>query len=62
MDMSTVTQAQMAKQITFRIDDDLERRLETYMASDTHQFQPNQSDVMRVALDEFLPPLDELEG
>jgi Arc/MetJ-type ribon-helix-helix transcriptional regulator len=55
MDMSTLSQPQMAKQITFRINDDLERRLETYMASDEHQFQPNQSDVMRVALDEFLP-------
>jgi Arc/MetJ-type ribon-helix-helix transcriptional regulator len=53
--MSTVTEAQMAKQITFRIDDDLEDRLENYIASDKHQFQPNQSDVMRAALDEFLP-------
>lgn len=57
--MSVSTQPQMAKQITFRVDDDLEARLERYLNSDEHRFQPNQSDVVRAALDEFLPDYEE---
>lgn len=59
--MSVTAETQMAKQITSRIGDDLERRLELYLESDEHVWEPNQSDVVRKALDEFLPTLEELE-
>jgi predicted DNA-binding protein len=52
---------QMAKHLSVRLDDDLEARLEAYINSDRHVFKPKKSPVVREALDEFLPPLDELQ-
>jgi Arc/MetJ-type ribon-helix-helix transcriptional regulator len=52
----------MATQLSVRLDDDLEARLKAYINSDRHVFEPQKSDVVREALDEFLPPLEELEG
>lgn len=51
----------MATQLSVRLDDDLEARLVAYINSDRHVFEPDKSDVVREGLDEFLPPLDELE-
>jgi Arc/MetJ-type ribon-helix-helix transcriptional regulator len=51
----------MATQLSVRLDDDLEARLEAYINSDRHVFEPDKSDVVREGLDEFLPPLDELD-
>jgi len=50
----------MATQLSVRLDDNLEARLEAYINSDRHVFKPKKSPVVREALDEFLPPLDEL--
>jgi Arc/MetJ-type ribon-helix-helix transcriptional regulator len=52
---------QMAKHLSVRLDDNLEARLEAYINSDRHVFEPDKSDVVREGLDEFLPPLDELQ-
>lgn len=44
--------ATMAKTISVRIDDELESQFDEYLSQ--HRFEPNQSDVVREALTEFL--------
>jgi predicted DNA-binding protein len=45
----------MAMHLSVRIDDDLEERLHAYITDDRHVFEPNKSDVVRGAIDEYLP-------
>jgi predicted transcriptional regulator len=45
----------MATQLSVRLDTDLEERLQTYITDDRHDFEPRKSDVVRGALDDYLP-------
>jgi len=52
---------QMAQHLSVRVDGELEERLKAYIEDERHVFEPGKSKVVREALDEFLPPLEELE-